>query len=73
RGIVFSQPVHSIVTLSKMRLYFDRLWNQSLSSMLMIQDIVKLKEMAGGATVGILGQRSGQYRGVAVLYREGKG
>ncbi|MGC8888086.1 MAG: hypothetical protein ACP5MG_13105, partial [Verrucomicrobiia bacterium] len=37
RGIVFSQPVHSIVPLSKMRLYFDRLWNQPLSSMLMIQ------------------------------------
>jgi hypothetical protein len=36
RGIVFSQPVHSIVTLSKMGLYFDRLWNQPLSSMLMI-------------------------------------
>ncbi|MGC8829418.1 MAG: hypothetical protein ACP5TE_06535, partial [Verrucomicrobiia bacterium] len=36
RGIVFTQQVHSIVTLSKMRLYFERLWNQSLSSMLMI-------------------------------------
>ncbi len=41
RGIVFTKPVHSIVTLSKMRLYFDRLWNQSLSSMLMIQVIIQ--------------------------------
>ncbi|MGC8829827.1 MAG: hypothetical protein ACP5TE_08625, partial [Verrucomicrobiia bacterium] len=36
RGIVFTQPVNSIVTLSKMGLYFDRLWNQSLNSMLMV-------------------------------------
>jgi hypothetical protein len=36
RGIVFSQPAHSIAPLSKVRLYFDRLWNQPLSSMLMI-------------------------------------
>jgi hypothetical protein len=36
RGIVFTQPVHSIVPLSKIRLYFDRLWNEQLSLMLMI-------------------------------------